>query len=138
MFRLNVTIVVNMAWSNKLLSFAVKMYFFAKQFYSMSVHCILVIKFPLETLFLSENLSCYVVRITSVQVAVLCKRQLGLRDFCTPENIERVKRSILQSPTSSALKYASVLTLSNHTVCPILNDDLHFHPFKMAFTQEIS
>lgn len=56
----------------------------------------------------------------------------------TPENVDRVRQSILRSPRRSARKHAAALGLSDATVRRILHDDLQFHPYKLAVVQELT
>ena len=60
------------------------------------------------------------------------------RPIRTPENIEAVRTSVLQSPRRSAHKHASVLGISARSVRRIIHEELHFHPYKMAIVQELS
>ena len=67
------------------------------------------------------------------QTASATRRKTGVpRPIRSPENIEAVRASILQSPRRSARKHASALELSDRSVRRILHDDLHYHPYKMA------
>ena len=50
------------------------------------------------------------------------------RSARTPENVQTVRQSVMQSPTRSARKHASILGLSDRTVRRILHTDLKFHP----------
>jgi len=69
----------------------------------------------------------------------VCKKRRGRpRTSRTPENIEAVRRSVLQSPRCSARKHASALGISNRSVRRIPHQDLHFHPYKMAVVQELT
>ena len=66
------------------------------------------------------------------------KRRGRPRTSRTPENIEAVRRFVLQSPRRSARKHASALGISNRSVRRILHQDLHFHPYKMVVVQELT
>jgi len=55
----------------------------------------------------------------------------------TPENVERVREAILQSPGRSARRHSAELQMSNRTVRRILHGELHFHPYKLAVVQEL-
>jgi len=66
------------------------------------------------------------------------KRRGRPRTSRTPENIEAVRRFVLQSPRRSARKHASALGISNRSVRRILQKDLHFHPYKMVVVQELA
>jgi len=66
------------------------------------------------------------------------KRRGRPRTSRTPENIEAVRRSVLQSPRRSARKHASALGISNRSVRRILHQYLHFHPYKMVVVQELT
>lgn len=56
----------------------------------------------------------------------------------TPENIARVRESIMQSPRRSARKHAAALQISQRTMTRILHCDLKLHPYKIAVVQELS
>ncbi|QQP51582.1 Transposable element Tc3 transposase [Caligus rogercresseyi] len=56
----------------------------------------------------------------------------------TPENIEAVRTSILQSPQRSVRKHASALALSARSVRRNFHEDLNFHPYKITIVQELS
>lgn len=56
----------------------------------------------------------------------------------TPENVERVKQAVLQSPKRSARKHASALRISDRTLRRILHQDLKFHPYKLAVVQKLN
>ena len=66
------------------------------------------------------------------------KRRGRPRPSRTPENIEAVRRSVLQSPRRFARKHASALCISNRSVRRILHQDLHFHPYEMVVVQELT
>ena len=69
----------------------------------------------------------------------VAKPRNGLqRTIRTPENVERVRQSVLRSPRRSARKHAAAIGLSNTTVRRILHEDLHFHPYKLAVVQELT
>lgn len=70
--------------------------------------------------------------------SVVKKRVGAQRTSRTPENIERVRRSILESPKRSARKHAAALALPDRTLRRILHEDLKFHPYKMVLVQELS
>ena len=73
------------------------------------------------------------------QTGSTTRRRTGVpRPIRSPENIEAVRASVLQSPRRSARKHASALGLSDRSVRRILHDDLHYHPYKMAIVQELS
>ena len=52
------------------------------------------------------------------------------RNVRTPENVQRVRASIEQSPRRSARKHAAALGISVRTVRRILHADLRMHPYK--------
>jgi hypothetical protein len=57
----------------------------------------------------------------------------------TPENVDRFRAAVLQSPRRSAARRQSVaLQLPNTTVRHILPKDLSFHLFKVQLLQELS
>ena len=60
------------------------------------------------------------------------------RDVRTPENVQRVRASIVLSPRRSARKHAAALGISDRTVKRILHADLRMHPYKMMVEQELS
>ena len=55
----------------------------------------------------------------------------------TPENIERVRQALIQSPGRSARRHACEMRLSRESVHTILQKDLKFHPYKMCVVQEL-
>uniref|UniRef100_UPI00358E2D47 uncharacterized protein n=1 Tax=Myxine glutinosa TaxID=7769 RepID=UPI00358E2D47 len=55
-----------------------------------------------------------------------------------PENIEALRRSVVQSPRRSARKHALAEGISRETARRILHKDLHFHPYKMTVVQELN
>jgi len=98
---------------------------------------ILATKSPLGTEYRTENPFCCGLRTSGERV--VCKKRRGRpRTSRTPENIEAVRRSVLQSPRRSACKHASALGISNRSVRRILHQDLHFHPYKMVVVQELT
>jgi len=56
----------------------------------------------------------------------------------TPENVQRVRASIEQSPRRSARKHTAALGISDRTVRRILHTDLRMHPYKIMVAQELS
>ena len=69
----------------------------------------------------------------------IVKRRLGaVRTARTPENVERVIQSFLQSPRRSARKHAAALRLSDRTVRRILHNELQFHPYKLTVVHELT
>ena len=60
------------------------------------------------------------------------------RTVRTPENVERVRQAMLQSPGRSARRHSAALRISNRTVRRILHGELHFHPYKLAIVQELN
>ena len=93
-------------------------------------------KSPLGTEYQTENPFCCGLR-TSGEREVSKKRRGRPRTSRTPENIEAVRQSVIQSPRRSARKQASALGISNHSVRRILHQDLHFHPYKVVVVQEL-
>lgn len=59
------------------------------------------------------------------------------RTVRTPENVERVRTAILQSPQRSARRHSVALHMSDRSVRRMLHMDLHFHPFKMQVVQQL-
>jgi hypothetical protein len=60
------------------------------------------------------------------------------RNVRIPENVQRVRASIEQSPRRSARNHAAVLGISNRTVRRIFHADLRMHPYKMMAAQKLS
>jgi len=60
------------------------------------------------------------------------------RNIRTPENVQRVRALIEQSPRHSARKHAAALGIFGGTVTQILHADLRIHPYKMIVAQELS
>lgn len=60
------------------------------------------------------------------------------RTVTMPDNVARVRASVLQSPKRSAVKHAASLGLSDRSVRRILHSNLNMHPYKMMVTQELS
>ena len=60
------------------------------------------------------------------------------RNVRTPENVQRVRASIEQSPRRSARKHTAALGISDRNVRRILQADLKMHPYKMMVAQELS
>ena len=60
------------------------------------------------------------------------------RNVRTPENVQRVRASIEQSPRRSARKHATALGISDRNVRRILNTYLRMHPYKMMVAQELN
>ena len=61
-------------------------------------------------------------------------RRISIR---TPENAERVRTAVQQSPLRSARRHAVALGISDRSLRRILKFDLKFHPFKMMLAQEL-
>ena len=59
------------------------------------------------------------------------------RSSRTPENIEKVRMAVQQSPMRSARKHALVLGIPRESVRRILRFNLKFHPYKMQLVQEL-
>lgn len=55
----------------------------------------------------------------------------------TPENIERVRQAIDQSPQRSARRHSQSLNLSTRTVQKILHNDLQLFPYKVQIVQQL-
>jgi len=55
----------------------------------------------------------------------------------TPENIERVRQAIEQSPQRSARRHSQWLNLSTRTVQRILHNDLQLFPYKVQIVQRL-
>lgn len=59
------------------------------------------------------------------------------RSVRTPENIARVRESVVRSPKRSAKKHGIALQISDRSVRRILHHDLNFHPYKMQVAQQL-
>jgi hypothetical protein len=59
------------------------------------------------------------------------------RTVRTPENVNRVRPAVLQSPRRSARRQSVALQLPN-TVRRVLHKDLSFNPYKVQLVQELS
>lgn len=132
-------LVVDMAWSNEQRAFAVETYF-SENKSIVAVQRALRTRYgipPRNTVPDRKSILLWVENFRACG-SVVQKRVGAQRTIRTPENIDRVRRSILQSPKRSARKHASALALSNRTVRRILHEDLHFHPYKMVITHELS
>uniref|UniRef100_A0A1Y1JZD5 DUF4817 domain-containing protein n=1 Tax=Photinus pyralis TaxID=7054 RepID=A0A1Y1JZD5_PHOPY len=55
----------------------------------------------------------------------------------TPENVERVRVAIQQSPRRSIRKQSQVLGISRRSMHRIIKEHLHMHPYKMVVVQEL-
>jgi len=60
------------------------------------------------------------------------------RNVRTPENVQRVRASIEQSPRRSVRNHAAAFGISDRTVRRILHADRRMHPYKMMVAQELS
>jgi len=138
-FPLQPSPVVKMVWSNEQRAFAVETYF------SQS-HSIVVVQHafhtrdqipPRDRVPDRKSILLWVENFRGMG-SVSKKRRGQPRTSRTPENIEAVRRSVLQSPRRSARKHASALGISNRSVRRILHQDLHFHPYKMVVVQELT
>ncbi|XP_069594588.1 bromodomain-containing protein 7 isoform X2 [Ranitomeya imitator] len=69
---------------------------------------------------------------------VSCVRRGPERRITTPQNIERVRAAVLQSPKRSARKQSFALGISRRSLHRILHDELNFHPYKMCVVQHLS
>jgi len=128
-----------MVWSNEQRAFAVETYF-------SQIHSIVAVQRAFRTRYQippqdrvpdRKSILLWVENFRGMG-SVSKKRRGRPRTSRTPENIEAVRRSILQSPRCSARKHASALGISNRSVHPILHQDLHFHPYKMVVVQELT
>lgn len=67
------------------------------------------------------------------------KRRKGpSRTVTTPDNVERVRQSMLLSPRLSARKHAVALGMSGRSLRRILHDELHLHPYRMILVQQLT
>ena len=55
----------------------------------------------------------------------------------TPENVNRVRASVLESLRHSTRQRAPTLGLSRHLLQRILKNELEFHPYKIMIVQKI-
>lgn len=60
------------------------------------------------------------------------------RTVRTPENVERVRAALLQSPRRSARRHSFALRMGRESVRKILKFQLQFHPFKIMFVQKLN
>ncbi|XP_042856772.1 uncharacterized protein LOC122243317 isoform X2 [Penaeus japonicus] len=60
------------------------------------------------------------------------------RSIRTPENVDRVRAAIIQSPGRSARSHAVALGISSRSLRRILHMDLNFHPNKEMMAQELN
>jgi hypothetical protein len=68
-----------------------------------------------------------------LNASALPKKNSGRsRTVRTPENVERVRAALQQSP-----RHSVALRMSDRSVRWMLHMDLHFHPFKMQVVQEL-
>ena len=59
------------------------------------------------------------------------------RKAWTPENVESVRRSVIESPRRSTRNRASILGLSRLSLQRILHGELNFHPYKIMIVQKL-
>ena len=55
----------------------------------------------------------------------------------TPENVESVRRSVIESPWRFTRRRASILGLSRRLLQRILHDELNSHPYKIVIVQKL-
>jgi len=55
----------------------------------------------------------------------------------TPENVESVRRSVIESPRRSTRRRASILGLSRRSLQRILHGELNFHLYKIMIVQKL-
>ena len=55
----------------------------------------------------------------------------------TPENVDRVRASVLESPRRSTRLHTPTLGLSSRSLQHILKNELEFHPYKFMIVQKI-
>ena len=56
----------------------------------------------------------------------------------TPENFDKVRMAIVESPRRSVRRHSAAIGLSDRSVRRILHKDLNFHPYKIAIVQELN
>lgn len=66
------------------------------------------------------------------------KKPGASRTIRTPNNIEQVRQSILQSPRRSAHKHTAALGMSDRSARRIFHEELQFHSYKLAVVQELN
>ncbi|KAJ8889123.1 hypothetical protein PR048_008617 [Dryococelus australis] len=93
-----------------------------------NTHSVRAIKSSLGTLCTSKNQLCCG-WITSGKWEMTMTKGLS--------NIKAVRCSVVQSHRYSACKLVTALGMSNCSVCHILYEELHFHPYKMVVDQEL-
>ncbi|PSN41622.1 hypothetical protein C0J52_17771 [Blattella germanica] len=59
------------------------------------------------------------------------------RSIRTPENVEQVRRAVVNSPQRSTC-LVSALGITDRTVRRILHQDLHFHPYKLVTVHKVN
>ncbi|XP_039758681.1 uncharacterized protein LOC120632758 [Pararge aegeria] len=59
------------------------------------------------------------------------------RTATTPENVERVRAAVVQSPGRSVRKQAQALRIDRSSVRRIIKRELKFHPYKLAIVQQL-
>lgn len=69
--------------------------------------------------------------------SVVSKFSGTTRSVRSPENIERARIAVEQSPTRSAKRHSQALNISNTSFRRILKHDLHFHPYKIQIVQKL-
>ncbi|KAL4107251.1 hypothetical protein QTP88_017631 [Uroleucon formosanum] len=60
-----------------------------------------------------------------------------VRTVTTPENTERVRAAVLQSPRRSVRKQAQALQINRSSVRRIVKRELNFHPYKLTIVQQL-
>ena len=138
-FLLQPSPVVKMVWSNEQCAFAVETYF-SQSHSTVAVQCAFRTRYQIPSRDQVPDRKSILLWVENFRGtgSVSKKRRGRPRTSRTPENIEAVRQSILQSPSRSARKHASALGISNRSVHRILHQDLHFHPYKMAVVQELT
>jgi len=56
----------------------------------------------------------------------------------TPENVDKVRMTIVKSPRRSVRRHSAAIGQSDRCVRRILHKDLNFHPYKIAIFQELN
>jgi hypothetical protein len=74
--------------------------------------------------------------VTAFQL--LQKKPSGsVRTMTTPENMERVRAVVLQSPRRSVLKQAQILQINRSSIRRIIKRELNFHPYKLTIVLQL-
>jgi len=138
-FPLQHSAVVKMVWSNEQCAFAIETYF-SQSHSIVAVQCAFRTHYqipPWDRVPDRKSILLWVENFREMG-SVSKKRRGQPQTSRTPENIEAVRRSVLQSSRRSVRKQVSTLGISDRSVRRILHQDLHLHPYKMVVVQELT